>query len=491
MSYLKERAERGVVTVVGDQLVSDVPANSQPVADVMTAKPPRSNAGVAVFQESEDLEEGLFPRGIARKSRRRFGSALLLSAHISVSLANYSMVIQRGNPRGLVLSVKSNRKGRRMADIASLVERFHAIDWNFPDSNSAPDVHPYPARFIPEIPAAALELLDPEGPVLDPFCGSGTTLVEALRYGLPAVGVDLNPIACLIARVKVGEWRVGDPEVLGRHRDGLVDAALEGNSRLLRVVKEQIPRLDHWFSSDAQEVLAGAVGYLDEVDESDRWHDRLALAISASTVRIGRQESDTRYAAVDKPMTRDKAAQELGVSLERIGTWFMSSGVSGEAAVHCRDAQQLDFLPEGEAGAAIFSPPYPNAYEYWLYHKYRMYWLGFDPISVRTNEIGARPHYVGPSGLDEHDFGRQMRDVLRGLHRALRPKAHVLVVIGDSRIRGRIVDNGQLFQDIAVSEGFKPTAHTRRAIRRSKTSFNHAHSSARTHEHVILMEREA
>ena len=39
------------------------------------------------------------------------------------------------------------------------------------------------------------------------------------------------------------------------------------------------------------------------------------------------------------------------------------------------------------------SPPYPNAYEYWLYHKYRMYWLGMDPIAVRQQEIGARPHY--------------------------------------------------------------------------------------------------
>ena len=41
----------------------------------------------------------------------------------------------------------------------------------------------------------------------------------------------------------------------------------------------------------------------------------------------------------------------------------------------------------------ITSPPYPNAYEYWLYHKYRMWWLGFlDPIAVKEREIGARAH---------------------------------------------------------------------------------------------------
>ena len=40
-------------------------------------------------------------------------------------------------------------------------------------------------------------------------------------------------------------------------------------------------------------------------------------------------------------------------------------------------------------GLVITSPPYPNAYEYWLYHKYRMYWLGLDPIAVKKQEIGA------------------------------------------------------------------------------------------------------
>ena len=55
-------------------------------------------------------------------------------------------------------------------------------------------------------------------------------------------------------------------------------------------------------------------------------------------------------------------------------------------------AVRHDELPY-KFGLVITSPPYPNAYEYWLYHKYRMYWLGEDPLAVRRAEIGARPHY--------------------------------------------------------------------------------------------------
>ena len=188
MCELKEGAQWRVVALVDNELVGDVPTNAEPVLDVVTAQIPGPDARFPVFQKNQDLAQCLFPRGFARKWRRRVRPYLPLLAHDPVSLTNYSMVIQREIPRGLTSCTGSGKKGRRMADISRTVEYFHAIDWNFPNSSSTPGVHPYPARFIPEIPAAALRLMDPQGSVLDPFCGSGTTLVEALRHGLPAVG---------------------------------------------------------------------------------------------------------------------------------------------------------------------------------------------------------------------------------------------------------------------------------------------------------------
>src|SRR5207247_2783717 len=97
-------------------------------------------------------------------------------------------------------------------------------------------------------------------------------------------------------------------------------------------------------------------------------------------------------------------------------------------------------LDSDSLAAAIFSPPYPNAYEYWLYHKYRMYWLGFDPISVREVEIGARPHFFKKNHHTADDFERQMAGVFRLLDRTLRPSGIACFVVADSLIHGRIVD---------------------------------------------------
>ncbi|MEX2193866.1 MAG: hypothetical protein WD844_01150 [Thermoleophilaceae bacterium] len=368
------------------------------------------------------------------------------------------------------------------------IAAFQSACWDFPASAGARELHPYPARFIPEIPRQALDLLAVDGPVIDPFCGSGTTLAEAQRRGHSATGIDLNPIACLISRVRTQQWRRGDGERGLRHARMIREYALA--SAETTELAEQIPRVDHWFAPPAQEALAGAVQYLSEV-ESD-WYDRVAIAISASIVRLSRQESDTRYAAIEKPVTRDQAAIELSQAVVRTCDWLShrpNPQTTATVDVLCRDARDFSELPREHFAAAVFSPPYPNAYEYWLYHKYRMYWLGFDPISVRTSELGARPHYCKPNGLNETDFARQMADVFAGLAGCLTPQAAVVVVIGDSVIGGRRVDNGRLLVDVAIENGYTLDVWANRSIRRGRSSFNRAHSRGRENEHVLLLRR--
>ena len=71
-------------------------------------------------------------------------------------------------------------------------------------------------------------------------------------------------------------------------------------------------------------------------------------------------------------------------------------------------------------GLVVTSPPYPNAYEYWLYHKYRMWWLGFDPLAVKASEIGARAHFFkGSNSHTADDFKRQMTDIMGILERVV------------------------------------------------------------------------
>src|SRR5206468_11883975 len=98
-------------------------------------------------------------------------------------------------------------------------------------------------------------------------------------------GVALNPIACLLSRVRVGEWRAIDDALARLHGDGLVEAAARVSDRVVTERAAKIPRVEHWFDPWAQRLLAGATSYIEGLSESDPWRDRLALSMSSALVK--------------------------------------------------------------------------------------------------------------------------------------------------------------------------------------------------------------
>jgi len=101
MGNLQQCAERRIVAVVLDELVRDVPANTEPALNIGAARGTRLDTRLTIRKERDDTSESRFPRGFARERWRRQRSLFLCAGHVSVILANYTMVIQRGYPRGL------------------------------------------------------------------------------------------------------------------------------------------------------------------------------------------------------------------------------------------------------------------------------------------------------------------------------------------------------------------------------------------------------
>ena len=107
------------------------------------------------------------------------------------------------------------------------------------------------------------------------------------------MGIDLNPIACLMARVKTGPR----PH---RLKDIAVDVADRARREPAGTIPP-IPNLDHWFERPIQHALVALTEAVANAPAAHR--DALKLAVSSIVVRVSRQESDTRYAAVKKNVT--------------------------------------------------------------------------------------------------------------------------------------------------------------------------------------------
>jgi DNA modification methylase len=134
----------------------------------------------------------------------------------------------------------------------------------------------------------------------------------------------------------------------------------------------------------------------------------------------------------------------------------------------------------------VTSPPYPNAYEYWLYHKYRMYWLGMDPLGVREKEIGARPHYFKKNPHTPADFERQMGEVFALLAGVLISGGHACFQVGNSLIRGELIDNAAALRRAAEAHGFRLVASMTRDIPIFKKAFNPRNSRIRREDVLVL-----
>ena len=362
-------------------------------------------------------------------------------------------------------------------------KRLSSVAWSFPERGRHADLealHPYPAKFIAEIPRAVLACVPPEPgtTVLDPFCGSGTTLAEAQRLGLPSVGIDLNPIACLISRVRTSDAPAG----LGEVAEGVARSALASPAAV-----PEIPNLDHWFNPEAQRTLAALVAAIAREPEGVA-RDALSLALSSIVVRVSNQDSDTRYAAVPNDVTGGEVVAAFVRAAARIGAALEARGYP-LAPARVIEGDTLAVAPEAvgrSVGLVVTSPPYPNAYEYWLYHKYRMWWLGLDPLAVKAREIGARAHFFRKNHHTPEDFARQMGSTLDLMASVMRTGAHACFVVGRSRIHGRTVDNAAVIAAEAEARGFERVFDTEREIASTRKSFNLSHANIKRETVMVL-----
>ena len=382
---------------------------------------------------------------------------------------------------------RSEVRGHSKNNIAAtgLPGLLSTIDWSFTKRkkmDSLEGIHPYPAKFIPDIPASILDnLIIPNNMcVLDPFVGSGTTVVECQKRGIKSVGVDLNPIACLISRVKTSQFQLLSEDII----QSVLKRALNYDGSI-----PEIPNLDHWFKKDIQNVIARIVSAI--ANSQAEYRDILSLALSSILVRVSNQESDTRYAAIEKYIGPETVYTSFGMAVRKIVQALSAREYDTTFVPAILERDTLSLSPNEithPVAAVITSPPYPNAYEYWLYHKYRMWWLGYDPIAVKAKEIGARAHFFKSTPHTADNFVEQMDATFSLIEKVLVPNGVACFVVGRSMIHGQVIDNANIIEQASKKYGYGTIFRTERVISSSRKSFNLSHANIKT-ETVLVFGR--
>lgn len=164
---------------------------------------------------------------------------------------------------------------------------------------------------------------------------------------------------------------------------------LKNNS--YKIVSPQIINLDLWFEDFVVNELVIIKEEILKIEDDDL-RDLCLVALSAIIVNVSNQDSDTRYVRVIKQLKHKDVLEKYMRQLKKIRKlmlWSYMEIKKGQTLVKVADSREMDIFPEDSADLCVTSPPYPNAYDYHLYHKYRLFWLDMNPYHLRRNEIGA------------------------------------------------------------------------------------------------------
>lgn len=386
-------------------------------------------------------------------------SRVVPSSPMSTSTTDVASLEPAAPPRETAMAAEPEGKLLQLAPSA-VARHLRGLDWAFADAPLQEHRHglyPYPAKFVPQLPRQLMKLLSRPGDlVLDPFSGGGTVGVEALAGGRVFYGIDANPLANAIGRAKTSS-----PTSVDFHALRALEATLLSLTRaeLLAAAPTWLPSIPNrpkWYSDDVFHAL-GAVRDLVSAARTTRARLLALVAFTQVAARLSFQDSETRYTSKPRAIDILDVPRSVVRGLRQLRRAFAAS----PAFSACRatfvdgDAQDaLAFPPDGEcASLVITSPPYPNAYDYHLYHRFRLFWLGENPAALRRVEIGSHlksQHSKDPAS----DYLAALRTVLGNCWNAVQPGRYVVLVLGDGLFRGAVFKTAEHTRHLAVDVGF-------------------------------------
>ena len=351
-------------------------------------------------------------------------------------------------------------------------------------------LHKYPAKFFPELPRWLIKRYSDEyNIVLDPFAGSGTTNVEALLNRRHSVGIDVEPFSRYLSKVKITPL---DEKVLNWSLEKLLRMMVDFSPSL--VDEKDIPDFpyrDNWFNKEIILELAYIKRNIEELDVDQNVKDFYRICFSSIIRSVSNADDNCTRTVIRKNLNKQvypsdaltKFAETILINVPKMIEFSMKcpTDIKVEIPVDS-DARDIKY-PDDYFDLAVTSPPYANAVDYPRTHQLEIYWLGFASGSlaplkrkhVGTESVTAKEygtfHTIGIQEADsviakiyEKDPRRayivykylyDMKKNLMEVYRVLKSNSRYVIVVGDNRIRGEVVENWLYIMKMAEVVGFK------------------------------------
>lgn len=276
-----------------------------------------------------------------------------------------------------------------------------ALSLSGPTTAFTHGLHRFAAKFIPQVPAWALDTFGSRtSVVVDPFMGSGTTLVEGLLRGGTTIGVDVDPLARFIARAKVTP--LDDDRIAGLSAE--LAARWRAPAATLQAPMPDVGNFGHWFGAEQWgwvQSLRDTILALD-CDDDER---AFLLVVFSSTLRwVSNADDQSQKTYVSGTLPKQPPA------VDEVFRRFLRRAAAGLADLNRkRHSESVTLIPDradatslglqpGSVDLAVASPPYLDSVDYPYNMMLEYFWLG--PLlgvpdrrafnALRRRPIGAK-----------------------------------------------------------------------------------------------------
>ena len=347
------------------------------------------------------------------------------------------------------------------------IEELSNLDWELADADTrylTHSLHPYSAKYIPQIPNYLISMFTKKnGLVLDPFLGSGTTLVEAKLLGRNAVGLDINKLACLISKVKNTQLKKIDDtcnsirkEILNlRGQTTLFNSKKKRQGKKLLNSNQELEYfVGKWFQKNVVEELTVIKNCIDVVKDKNV-KDFLLVNFSAILRGVSNTDSSFGNLMVAKnPKQRknifEKFQRVINSSLNNM-IEFNKKASASKILVHNKDSRDLSFLKKNSVDLICTHPPYMASVPYAEYQRLSLWWLGFGQKELEKKLIGGRRSRADTA----ERFNTDMQKCLDQMFNVLKKNRYCCIVIGNPLYRGKTWKLNKIIRKQGEKSGFK------------------------------------
>ena len=413
--------------------------------------------------------------------------------------------------------------------------KLHVENWDFADADTKIEthgMHSYPAMMIPQVARSLIHLYGDTGrTLLDPFCGSGTALVESKLAGLNSYGIDINPLALLLTRVKTTPLNVQE---LKKDSIRLCDNYLKilrdlDNTKSTNLVPNFF-NIDYWFDPKVSKKLAILRSAIREIRSIEK-REFFLVAFSQTVREVSYTRNGEfklfRIPEADlvshRPNVERIFFQRVEANLRMMAEFVNSADKKSFVRILDEDTRQKTSVPIGSVDLVVTSPPYGDSkttVAYGQYSRLSLQWLDLPWERVKnidSHSLGGRKNATILDNLSSTTLEQTLKEIqaidkirvkdvdsffvdfqscLKEIHRVCKKGATLCFVVGNRTVKGVKIPMDTIVAEMASELGFKYVETKHRNIPNKRMPSKNSPSNIEgelgetmTKEHIVILKK--